>query len=219
MALEVATDGKNDKTEQNDQEYVYNKRTRDGTSVLFCVPPSFVLIDNKHILSCAIIRSKQLVERKQRRTENETVVFISSQFFSIFQDYAINAEIIWSYYRLCSEDQNKKNVQLDWQETDNVDTGCGWSTWVTRWRGGESGAQGQTSAIGNWQSCCWTSKRKGSWYFFFDSQEQSTGTIRLNNLLSTTSLRKCVFLACYRPVGFFFSFHYYYSCSSIESIH
>ena len=31
MAL-VVTDGKNDKTEQNDQEYVY-KRTRDGTWV------------------------------------------------------------------------------------------------------------------------------------------------------------------------------------------
>ena len=48
----------------------------------------FVLIDNKYILSCAIIRSKQPViaiirskqpvERKQRRIENETVVFISS---------------------------------------------------------------------------------------------------------------------------------------------
>ena len=39
MALEVVTDGKNDKTEKN--EYVH-KRTRDGTCVLFCVPPSFV---------------------------------------------------------------------------------------------------------------------------------------------------------------------------------
>ena len=126
MALEVVSDGKNDKTEQNDQEYVYNKRTRDGTCVLVCVPPSFVLIDNKYILSCAIIWSKQPVERKQRRTENETMVFISSQFFSFFQDQAIKAEIIWSYYHLSSEDQNKKNVQLDWQETDNVDTGRGW---------------------------------------------------------------------------------------------
>ena len=128
MALEVVTDGKNDKTEQNDQEYVHNKRTRGVTCVLFCVPPSFVLMDNKYILSCAIIRSKQPVERKQRRTENETVVFISSQFFSIFfsQDYAIKAEIVWSYYHLSLEDQNKKNVHLDWQETDNVNTGRGW---------------------------------------------------------------------------------------------
>ena len=47
MALEVVADGENDKTEKNDQEYVRNKRTRDGTCVLFCVPPSFVLIDNK----------------------------------------------------------------------------------------------------------------------------------------------------------------------------
>ena len=41
MALEVVTDGKNDKIEKNDQEYVHNKRTRDGTFVLcaafFCV--------------------------------------------------------------------------------------------------------------------------------------------------------------------------------------
>ena len=29
-------------------------------------------------------------------------------FFSFFQDYAIKAEIIWSYYHLFSEDQNKK---------------------------------------------------------------------------------------------------------------
>ena len=48
MAVEVAADGKNDKTEKNDQEYVHNKRTRDATCVLFCVPPSFVLIDNKY---------------------------------------------------------------------------------------------------------------------------------------------------------------------------
>ena len=58
MALEVVTDSKNDKTEKNDWEYVHNKRTCDGTCTLFCVPPSFVLIDNKYILSCAIIRSK-----------------------------------------------------------------------------------------------------------------------------------------------------------------
>jgi len=68
MALETVTDGKNDKTEKNDKEYVHNKRTWDATCVLFCVPPSFVLIDNKYTP----------VERKQRRTENETVVFISS---------------------------------------------------------------------------------------------------------------------------------------------
>ena len=31
MALEVVTDGNNNKTEKNEQEYVHNKRTRDGT--------------------------------------------------------------------------------------------------------------------------------------------------------------------------------------------
>ena len=97
MALDVVTDGKNDKTEKNDQEYVHNKKTRDGTCVLFCVPPSFVLIDNKYSLSGAL-----------------------------FQDHAIKAEIIWSYYHLFWEDQNKKNVQLCWQETNNVDTDRRW---------------------------------------------------------------------------------------------
>ena len=47
MALEVVTDGKKDKTEKNDQENVPNKGTRDATYVLFCVPPSFVLIVNR----------------------------------------------------------------------------------------------------------------------------------------------------------------------------
>ena len=58
MVLKVVTDGKNDKTEKNGKEYVHNKRTQDGTCVLFCVPPSFVLIDNKYILSCAGTGSK-----------------------------------------------------------------------------------------------------------------------------------------------------------------
>ena len=33
-----------------------------------------------------------------------------------------------------SKDQIKKNIQLNWQATDNADTGHGWQTWVTRWR-------------------------------------------------------------------------------------
>jgi len=41
MALEIVTDGKNNKTEKNDQEYVHNKSgTRDGTCkthVPFCL--------------------------------------------------------------------------------------------------------------------------------------------------------------------------------------
>ena len=85
MVLEVVTDGKNDKTGRKDsmtrKRTVHSKRTRAGTCVLFCVPPSFVLIDNKCIPSCAIIWSKhEPIERprKQRRTENETVVFIFS---------------------------------------------------------------------------------------------------------------------------------------------
>ena len=41
MALEVVTDGKNDKTKKNDEEYLHNRRTQDGTCVLcatfFCI--------------------------------------------------------------------------------------------------------------------------------------------------------------------------------------
>ena len=41
---------------------------------------------------------------------------------------------ILSYYYSSLVDQNKKNAKLEWQETDNADTGRGWQTWVTRWR-------------------------------------------------------------------------------------
>ena len=127
MALEGVTDGKNNKTEKNDQEYVHNKRTRDGTCVLFCVPPSFVLKDNKYILSCGA-NSPQNESNEELRMKQWCLDLHSSfpLFSFLSQDYAINAEIIWTYYHLSSEDQNKKNVQLDWQETDNADTGRGW---------------------------------------------------------------------------------------------
>ena len=122
MAL-IGTDRKHRKTEKNDQEYVH-KRTRDGTRILFCVLPSFVLTDNKCILSCAIIWSKQPIERKQRRAENETVrgIYISQFLFRFFKIMQSKQRQIWSYYHLSSEDQNKKNAQLDWQQTDNADT-------------------------------------------------------------------------------------------------
>ena len=127
MALEVATDGKNDKTEKNDQEYVHNKRTRDGTCVLFCVPPSFVLIDNKYILSCAIMDqvAHSVNGTNEELRMKQWCLYLHSSF-PFFQDYAIKAEVIWSYYHLSSEDQIKNKVQLDWQETDNADTGRGW---------------------------------------------------------------------------------------------
>ena len=73
MALEVVTDGKNDRTEKNDSEYVHNKRTWDRTCFFLCVCATFFCInDNKCILSCAVIK------QKHRRTENETVMFIFS---------------------------------------------------------------------------------------------------------------------------------------------
>ncbi len=106
MALEVVTDGRNDKTEKNDQEYVHNKRTRDGTCVLFCcvVLPSFVLTDNKCILSCVIIRSKlQPTERKQRRAENETVlgIYVSQFLFHFFSFF---------FSRLCNQSRDRFGV-------------------------------------------------------------------------------------------------------------
>ena len=94
MALEVVTDGKNDKTEQNDQAYVINKKTRDGTCVLFCVLPSFVLTDNKCILSCAVILNESNEE------QNETVrgIYISQFLFRFFPS------------RLCN--QSRDNLEL-----------------------------------------------------------------------------------------------------------
>ena len=73
MALEVVTDRKHDKTEKHGQEYGHNKKTQEWICVSFCVLPSFVLTDNKCILSCAVLWRKQPVERKQRITDNKTV--------------------------------------------------------------------------------------------------------------------------------------------------
>ena len=125
MALEVVTGGKNNKTEKNDQEYVHNKRTRDGTCVLFSVLPSFVLIDDKHIFFMCYYKDQITHTKNEELRMKQWCLYLHSSF-PFFQDYAIKAEIIYSYYHLSSEDQNKKNVQLDWQETDNVDAGRGW---------------------------------------------------------------------------------------------
>ncbi len=84
------------------------ENTGHGTYVLFCVLPSFVLIDNKYILSCVIIRSPLNKSNEELKMKQWCLYLHSS--FSFFQDYAIKAEIIWSYYHLSSEDQNKKNV-------------------------------------------------------------------------------------------------------------
>ena len=127
MALEVVTDGKNNKIEKNDQEYVHSKRTRDRRA--FYVPPSFVLIHNKYILSCATMDqvAHSVNGTNEEMRMKQWCLYLHSSFSVFFsQDYAIKAEVIWSYYHLSSEDQNKNNVQLDWQETDNADTGRGW---------------------------------------------------------------------------------------------
>ena len=81
MALEVVTDG-NLGMKKKLKRITRNMFTRKEhwTGLVFCFVCRllFVLIDNKCILSCAIVWSKMAIERKQRRTENETVVFISS---------------------------------------------------------------------------------------------------------------------------------------------
>ena len=43
LDLEVVTDGKDDKTEQNDQEYVHNKRTR-GRDMCFVLCAAFFCV-------------------------------------------------------------------------------------------------------------------------------------------------------------------------------
>ena len=42
MALEIVTDGENDKTKKNYWVHVHDQRTRDGICALFCVAPSFI---------------------------------------------------------------------------------------------------------------------------------------------------------------------------------
>ena len=91
-----------------------NKRTRDGMCILFCVPPSFVLIDNKYILSCKNINvlygaNSPLNESSEELRMKQWCLYLHTSF-TFFQDYAIKAEIIWSYCRLTLEDPNKKNV-------------------------------------------------------------------------------------------------------------
>ena len=95
MALEVVTDGKNDKTEKNDYEYLHNKRTRDGTCVFVLCAAFFCA--NKYILSCVIIRADSPLN-ESNETENYTVVvdiFIVS--FPLFS-------------RLCN--QSRENLKL-----------------------------------------------------------------------------------------------------------
>ena len=96
MALEIVTDAKNDKTEFYflGALCIYNKRTRDGTYVLFCVPPSSVLTDNKCIFSCAFSTTEANSPLNESNEElRMKLVFIFSSFFSFFEDYRIKAEL------------------------------------------------------------------------------------------------------------------------------
>ena len=68
--------------------------------VLFCGPPSFVLTHNKCILSFAIF--------PRAKTENKTVVFIFSWFFTVFFKIMQSKQRqIWSYYHLSSTTQTQ----------------------------------------------------------------------------------------------------------------
>ena len=126
MALQVVTDAKNDKTEKNDQKYVHNKKTRDGTCVLFCVPPSFVLINNQCNLSRVLYGANGPLNESNKELRMKQWCLYLHSSFPFFQDYAIKAEIIGSYTIYLRRTKIKWNVQLAWQETDNVDTGRGW---------------------------------------------------------------------------------------------
>ena len=59
MAVEVhvVTGGNNDKLKRTSRN-MYTTREHWTEHVLFCVLPSFVLTDNKCILSCTVIYSK-----------------------------------------------------------------------------------------------------------------------------------------------------------------
>ena len=81
-ALEVVTDDKNDKPEKNDWD-VHNKRTWNGTCVLFCVPPSFVLRDTKRILSCT---NSPLNESSEELRTEQWCLYFHSSFLPFFQD-------------------------------------------------------------------------------------------------------------------------------------
>ena len=92
-----------------------------------CVPPSFVLKGNKCILSCAISpvgANSPLNESNEELRMKHSGVYIFIVLYSFFKVMQSKQRWIWSY--LSSEDQNKKNAWLNWQETDKTDTGRGW---------------------------------------------------------------------------------------------
>ena len=81
-----------------------------------------------HFSNPFIISIKKNESNEELKMKQCLYLHTSFPFFVCLfcQDYATKAEIHLSYYHLSSEDQNKKNVSLDWQKTDSVDTGCGW---------------------------------------------------------------------------------------------
>ena len=50
------------------------------------------------------------------------MVFIFSYFFSFFQDYAIKAEIIWSYYRKKKKKKKKKKKEEEEEEEEGEES-------------------------------------------------------------------------------------------------
>ena len=103
------------------------------TCVLFCVPPSFVLINNKYILSCAII-SSPLNESNEELRMKQWCLYLHSSF--PFSRLRHQSRDNLSYYHLSSEGKKERErecflfvcffLSLTRQETDNVDTGRGW---------------------------------------------------------------------------------------------
>jgi len=81
---------------------------------MICIK-SFVIeraVDFITILSFMCYYMEQIAHwmKAMKNWEWNNGVYIFIVLSRFFQDYAIKAEIIWIYYHLSSEDQNKKNI-------------------------------------------------------------------------------------------------------------
>ena len=93
-----------------------------------------MLIDNTYILACAIHIHIQSGANSPLNESNEELrikqwCLCLHGAFPFFQDYAIKAEIICSYYHLSLEDKKTKNKKTTFSSTGKVER---WREWCTR---------------------------------------------------------------------------------------
>ena len=139
MALEIVTEGKNDKTKNS-----YQTR-ENGTRQVSCFVVHFFFFfffNRQYMHSFMRCFYNPFIES----TENETLVVF--RFFKVIQS---KQRQLLSYCQLSSENENKKNAQLNFVKRSTTQIQVERAVYKV-----------QTYAIGNWQSCYWTSKRKGS---------------------------------------------------------